>query len=44
MCNFIFSSELKCVDQKDYILKEFNNWKGDNEQIDDVCIMGVRIT
>ena len=40
----VFSSELKCVDQKDYILKEFNNWKGDNEQIDDVCIMGVRIT
>ena len=40
----IFSSELKCVDQKNYILKEFNNWKGDNEQIDDVCVMGVRIT
>ena len=24
------------------IKTEFNNWKGDNEQIDDVCIMGVK--
>ena len=24
--------------------KEFNSWKGDREQIDDVCVMGVRIT
>ena len=24
--------------------KEFNLWKGDREQIDDVCVMGVRIT
>ena len=24
--------------------KEFNSWKGSREQIDDVCIMGVRIT
>ena len=24
--------------------KEFNTWKGDREQIDDVCVMGVRIT
>ena len=24
--------------------KEFNSWKGDGEQIDDVCVMGVRIT
>ena len=24
--------------------KEFNSWKGDREQKDDVCVMGVRIT
>ena len=24
--------------------KEFNSWKGSNDQIDDVCVMGVRIT
>tara|TARA_Y100000589_G_C27187875_1_gene643406 strand:- start:1598 stop:3145 length:1548 start_codon:yes stop_codon:yes gene_type:complete len=24
--------------------KEFNDWKGSHEQIDDVCVMGVRIT
>ena len=24
--------------------KEFNVWKGSHEQIDDVCVMGVRIT
>ena len=24
--------------------KEFNAWKGTQEQIDDVCVMGVRIT
>tara|TARA_B110000003_G_C16256417_1_gene381189 strand:+ start:59 stop:232 length:174 start_codon:yes stop_codon:yes gene_type:complete len=24
--------------------KEFNAWKGSHEQIDDVCVMGVRIT
>ena len=24
--------------------KEFNTWKGHREQIDDVCVMGVRIT
>ena len=23
---------------------EFNSWKGSNEQIDDVCVMGVKIT
>ena len=24
--------------------KEFNSWKGNHDQIDDVCVMGVRIT
>ncbi|MFD1552111.1 hypothetical protein DNU06_00565 [Putridiphycobacter roseus] len=29
--------------QKDMLLDVFNIWKGDLEQIDDVCIMGIRI-
>lgn len=24
--------------------KEFNTWKGSHEQIDDVCVMGVKVT
>ena len=30
--------------QLNFIENEFNSWKGDNEQIDDVCLMGLRIT
>ena len=30
--------------QLNFIKKEFNSWKGDNEQIDDICLMGLRIT
>ncbi|MFT5602065.1 MAG: hypothetical protein ACI9N1_002315 [Flavobacteriales bacterium] len=29
--------------QRDSISKEFSAWKGDIEQVDDVCIIGVRI-
>ncbi|MDG2343462.1 MAG: SpoIIE family protein phosphatase, partial [Flavobacteriales bacterium] len=31
------------VDQKQILEENFNTWKGENEQIDDVCIMGVKI-
>jgi serine phosphatase RsbU (regulator of sigma subunit) len=30
-------------EQKEILLKAFNNWKGNLEQIDDVCIIGVRL-
>jgi len=30
--------------QKEKIEKAFNQWKGDLEQLDDVCIMGVRVS
>lgn len=30
-------------EQKVIIEKEFKNWKGQHEQIDDVCVMGLRI-
>ena len=29
--------------QLDILLSSFNNWKGDLEQIDDVCVIGVKI-
>ena len=30
--------------QKEFLLNEFNNWKGDLDQIDDVCVIGVDLT
>lgn len=35
--------ELECIKQKERILKELNDWKGNLEQVDDVCVIGVRI-
>jgi len=29
-------------EQGELIKREFNNWRGDLEQIDDVCVIGVR--
>ncbi|MBE7441136.1 MAG: SpoIIE family protein phosphatase [Flavobacteriales bacterium] len=39
---------IECVDlpieqQKDFLSTFFNNWKGSLEQLDDVCILGVKI-
>jgi len=31
------------LEQKEILLSEFNSWKGENEQIDDVCIIGIQI-
>lgn len=36
-------SSFPMVQQRDLLEKEFKNWKNNTEQIDDVCIMGVRI-
>mgnify|MGYP000244469108 CR=1 FL=1 len=36
-------SDLDVAKQHDLIKEEFNQWKSKEEQIDDVCIMGVRI-
>jgi hypothetical protein len=30
-------------EQKTILNETFNSWKGDLEQIDDVCVIGVRI-
>ena len=43
--NFLHSiSDKSTDDQEELIDEEFINWLGDYDQIDDVCIMGVRIT
>ena len=36
-------NNLSMETQKELILEKFRDWKGDNEQVDDVCIIGVRI-
>lgn len=36
------TSLLPASDQRDALTKEFNSWKGDLEQIDDVTILGIR--
>ena len=42
--NFLISiSDLSMDTQKELILEKFRDWKGDNEQVDDVCIIGVRV-
>ena len=40
---FIKTAKLTLRNQKDALEEEFTNWKGDFEQIDDVCIMGFKI-
>ena len=41
----LLSIEEKSMQEQSQIIQEtFNKWKGDLEQIDDVCVMGVRIT
>nr|AOE12544.1 serine/threonine protein kinase [uncultured bacterium]CCF99358.1 serine/threonine protein kinases [uncultured Cytophagia bacterium] len=43
--NFLLSISDKPIDEQNTLIEEeFTNWIGDHEQIDDVCVMGVRIT
>ncbi|MBL4707160.1 MAG: SpoIIE family protein phosphatase, partial [Flavobacteriales bacterium] len=30
-------------EQEEMLINEFNSWKGDNEQLDDVCVIGIRV-
>ena len=36
-------AHLPMPEQKETLKTEFNNWKGDLEQVDDVCLIGVRV-
>ena len=41
---FLLSISEMSIEQQEYLVKvEFTNWMGDNDQIDDVCVMGVRV-
>ena len=37
------SNQLSMSQQKDTLENQFNDWRGDLEQIDDVCVIGVEI-
>lgn len=41
---FVESKDLSVDDKKILFIKTFENWKGNNEQIDDVCVLGVKFT
>lgn len=42
--NFLLSiNNLSMDTQKELILEKFKEWKGNNEQVDDVCVVGVRV-
>ena len=32
-----------CNNQKDILMRTFNEWKGNLEQVDDVCIIGINM-
>lgn len=36
------NAQLNCTFQKEKLEETFSNWKGDLEQIDDVCVIGIR--
>ncbi len=40
---FLTIAHLTMVEQENVLAEEFASWKGENEQIDDVCILGVRV-
>jgi serine phosphatase RsbU (regulator of sigma subunit) len=39
----IANSEKSMLEQKQALTSTFNNWKGDLDQVDDVCVVGLRI-
>lgn len=39
----ISSAALKAQEQKEYLLRDFEEWKGQLDQVDDVCLLGIRV-
>ena len=37
------STDLSMEEQKEKLSRSYNNWKGAQKQIDDVCVMGIRV-
>jgi serine phosphatase RsbU (regulator of sigma subunit) len=40
---FLSIAHLPMIEQEKKLMEELTNWKGENEQIDDICIIGVRV-
>lgn len=38
-----YVAELTLTEQKKALIASYNNWKGTQEQIDDICVVGVKI-
>ncbi|OFY22716.1 MAG: hypothetical protein A2W98_05350 [Bacteroidetes bacterium GWF2_33_38] len=41
---FLDNAHLSMNEQKNVILENFENWKGDNDQVDDITILGVKLS
>ena len=37
------NAHLSMAEQKELIINSYNQWKGDSEQTDDICVFGIRI-
>lgn len=37
------NAHLSCEEQKMKLQQEFLKWKGSHEQVDDVCVAGIRL-
>ncbi len=37
------NSDLEMPQQKEILAQEFENWKGKMDQIDDVCVFGIKV-
>lgn len=40
---FLEAAQLPINEQKDFIEQAFQNWRGSYEQVDDICVLGVRV-
>ncbi|MCL4816257.1 MAG: hypothetical protein KJZ56_06425, partial [Flavobacteriales bacterium] len=40
---FLQIANLPMSEQKQKLSEAFDQWKGSNEQVDDVCVIGVRV-
>jgi serine phosphatase RsbU (regulator of sigma subunit)/Tfp pilus assembly protein PilF len=36
-------SQISCEEQQNKLTAQFHSWKGTEEQIDDICVMGIRV-
>ena len=39
----MLNSQQKMDDQRNLLNKFFNEWREDMEQVDDICVLGIRI-